>query len=356
MLPALHLLIGAVAIVAMFIVLVAPHEAGHMVMARLFGVRVYEYSIGMGTRIWSFTRDKTLYALRAIPLGGYCRLAGMEEGDFDAPDGFHRRPAPQRFAILGAGPLVNFLVAAVLITAVYLTQVNSDPGKVSAVFQGSPAAAQGIKPGDHIDTVNGQPIRYSSQIRQVEQASPGRPVTLGMVRPDGSRFTATVTPHYDSQNHAYLIGVQPAPVITPLDAIWGGVRFPVVATGAMVGGIAALITGQIPGGAFGPEGVTGAVGIGALTYQQANQGFFNWLQLAALLSMALGLANLLPLPALDGGRMVVVLMEALRGRPFDREREMAIQRAGLMALLALMVLIAFLDVQRIATGQFPGLK
>jgi regulator of sigma E protease len=102
--------------------------------------------------------------------------------------------------------------------------------------------------------------------------------------------------------------------------------------------------------------VTGAVGIGALTYQQANQGFFNWLQLAALLSMALGLANLLPLPALDGGRMVVVLMEAVRGRPFDREREMAIQRAGLMALLALMVVIAFLDVQRIATGQFPGLK
>ena len=356
MLPALHWLIGAVAIVAMFIVLVAPHEAGHMVAARLSGVRVYEYSIGMGTRIWSFTRDNTLYALRAIPLGGYCRLAGMEQGDFDAPDGFHSRPASQRFAILAAGPVVNFLMAVVLITAVYLTQVNSDPGMVAAVFSNSPASAQGIRPGDRIETVNGQPVRHSTQVRDVEQASPGRPLMLGMRRPDGSTFTATVTPHYDSQTRAYLIGVQPAPVISPLQAIWGGIRFPVVATGAMVSGIAALVTGQIPGGAFGPEGVTGAVGIGALTYQQANQGFFNWLQLAALLSMALGLANLLPLPALDGGRMVVVVMEALRGRPFDRERVEAVQRAGLMALLALMVLIAFFDVQRIATGQFPGLR
>jgi regulator of sigma E protease len=110
----------------------------------------------------------------------------------------------------------------------------------------------------------------------------------------------------------------------------------------------------VPGGFLGPSGVSGPIGFSYLAYHAASEGVVNYLVIAALLSMALGLTNLLPLPALDGGRIVVVLLEKLRGRPFDREREMAVQRAGLLALIALMALIAFLDVQRIAGGQFPG--
>ena len=154
----------------------------------------------------------------------------------------------------------------------------------------------------------------------------------------------------------FLIGIVVAAVVTPGDALCAGVTFPYTATVQMGSGLATLVTGQVPGGLLGPNGLTGAVGISYITYAYANQGVFYWLQLAAFFSMALGLANLLPLPALDGGRIVVVLAEKLRGRPFDREREMAIQRAGLVALFALMIFIAFLDVQRIATGQFAGLK
>src|SRR3979409_1597297 len=172
---ALHWAIGAVAIVAMFIVLVAPHEAGHMVLAKVFGVRVYEYAIGMGTRLWSFTRDNTLYALRAIPLGGYVRLAGMEEGDFNAADGFHARRPWQQLLILAAGPFVNFVMAAVLITAVDLTMLNNDPGKIVGVSQNPPAYAQGIRPGDSIQSINGQPVRQQDQIRTVEQKDHDRP-------------------------------------------------------------------------------------------------------------------------------------------------------------------------------------
>jgi regulator of sigma E protease len=351
-----HWAIGVIAIVAMFILLVAPHEAGHMALAKVFGVRVYEYAIGMGTRLWSFTRDNTLYALRAIPLGGYVRLAGMEEGDFQAPDGFHARPAWQRLLILAAGPFVNFVMAAVLMTAVDLTMLNDDPGKVVGVYQGLPAYAQGIRPGDSIRSINGQPVRQQDQIRTVEQKNHDAPLSLLIRRPDGSTFTASVTPRYDAQAKAYHIGVEIAGVVAPLDAVSAGIRFPFVSIGFIVKGMGALVTGQIPGGLLGPSGLTGAVGIGYITYTSANQGFASWLQLAAILSVALGLANLLPLPALDGGRVVVVLAEKLRGRPFDREREMAIQRAGLIALLALMVVIAFLDVQRIATGQFPGMR
>lgn len=351
-----HWLIGAVAIVAMFLLLVAPHEAGHMALAKFFGVRVYEFSVGMGSKLWSFTRGGTMYAVRAIPIGGYVRLAGMEEGDFEAMDGFHTKPAYQRALVLLAGPAVNFLMAAVLATGLYMTQLNDDPGKVVNVAPSTPAYAQGLRSGDSIRSVNGQRILRFDQIQQIERADPTKPLVLTVARPNGSTYTATVTPRYDSQVKAYLIGITVAQVVTPGDALRAGATFPWTATTKMVSGIAMLVTGQIPGGLLGSQGVTGAVGIGYITYESANAGLVYWVQLAALFSMALGLANLLPLPALDGGRLLVVIAEKLRGRPFDREREMAIQRAGLVALFALMILIAFLDVQRIATGQFQGLK
>jgi regulator of sigma E protease len=352
----LHWLIGAVAILGMFLLLVAPHEAGHMAIAKLFGVRVYEYAVGMGSKLWSFTRGGTVYALRMIPIGGYVRLAGMEEGDFEAIDGFHTKPAYQRALVLLAGPCVNFLMAAVLATGLYMTQLNDDPGKVVGVQQGTPAYAAGLRPNDSIRAVNGTKVARFDQIQQIERKDPTKPLALTVARPDGSTFTASVTPRYDSQNKAYLIGISVAPVVTPADALRAGVEFPWTATQRMVSGIAMLVTGQVPGGLLGSNGVTGAVGIGYITYESALAGPLYWVQLAALFSMALGLANLLPLPALDGGRLLVVAAEKLRGRPFDREREMAIQRAGLVALFALMILIAFLDVQRIATGQFQGLK
>jgi regulator of sigma E protease len=350
---ALHWAVGVVAIAAMFLVLTAPHEGGHMALAKFFGVQVYEYAIGFGSKLWSTTRSGTLFALRAFPIGGYVRMAGMEEGDFGAPNGFHTRPAWQRLAILGAGPGVNFAIAALLMIVANMTMLNDDPGKVLDVYQTLPAYAQGIRPGDSIRAVNGQRMTRSDQIRSVEQSQHDRPLVLTMRRPDGSTYTATVVPRYDDKAKTYMIGLDTELTVTPLQALWAGVRFPWDATGTIISGFGALITGQIPGGLLGPSGVTGPVGIGYITYSIGSQGLVNWLQLAAILSMALGLANLLPLPVLDGGRMMVVLAEKVRGRPFDREREMAVQRAGIVALLALMALVAFFDVQRIASGQFP---
>jgi regulator of sigma E protease len=353
-------LIKYAAIAGMFLLLVGPHEAGHFALAKLFGVRVHEFSIGMGTRIWSGVRSGTLYALRVLPLGGYVRLAGMEPGDYDAPDGFHSKPAYQRLLILAAGPAVNFLVAGLIVTGITMTQLNNDPGKVDGVFANSPAAAQGIRDGDSIRAIDGRPIQRPEDIHNTVDATPGTPHTYLVRRPDGSTFTATVTAvpgtftGDPNDRKRLLIGVKNHGLVTPLDAIWTGVRFPVVATGAIAAGVYEVISGTVPGGLLGPSGVSGPIGFGYIAYNGAGQGAVYFLSLVALLSMALGLTNLLPVPALDGGRMLVVLLEKLRGRPFDRARAEAVQRAGLVALLALMVLIAFLDVQRIASGQFPG--
>lgn len=378
----MQVVLGVVAIVLMFLLLIAPHEGGHFLFAKLFRVRVIEFAIGMGPRIWgrgeapasaalegagapAVPAGPTVYSWRLLPIAGYVRLGGMEPGDLDGPDGFHSKPAYQRLLILFGGPLVNFVVAALIATTVYLMVMNPFPGKIGAVLPNTPASAAGLRVGDVITEVDGQPVSRPETIRDAEARSKNSPLQLTVKRPDGTTFQATVTPAYDAQYKAYLMGIRTQgtlatlggqPVMTPLDAIEGGVLFPVQAVQVIWQGLYQLVTGQIPGGVFGPQGATGPIGIGAITYSAANEGILSWLYVAALLSVALGSANLLPLPALDGGRMVVVLLEKLRGRPFDRERELAFQRAGLVALLALMGVIAYFDIQRLVTGQFPGLK
>lgn len=348
--------LGALSVALMFLVLVAPHEGGHFAFAKLFGVEVKEFSVGMGNRLWSTVRGGTLYALRLFPVGGYVRLTGMEPGDdFHDPNGFHRKPAWQRTLILLGGPLVNFLVAMVIMTGVFLTQLNSDPGKIATVFGKSPAAAAGLRPGDSIKAVDGSVIRKPEDIRAAEQAAGGSALQFTIRHPDGSTAVVTIQPQKDSSGR-YLIGVENAAVITPAAAVLSGIKFPVSAGTGLLTGIWMLVSGQIPGGVFGPEGATGAIGIAAITYDAALEGLLQWLTVAAALSVALGLANLLPLPALDGGRIVVVLLEKLRGRPFDREREMAVQRYGLVALLVLVAFIAYFDIQRLVTHQFAGIK
>lgn len=342
------------AIVALFLLLVVPHEAGHFTMAKLFGVHVREFSVGMGNRLWSTARGGTLYALRAFPLGGYVRLAGMDVDDYEDPDGMNRKPAHQRLLILLGGSMVNFLVATVVMTGVYLSQINSDPGKVVAVQTTGHAYAQGIRPGDSIRAADGRSIGNPADIRTAEDSKQGRAVDFEVRRPDGSTFTATITPTYSQEQRHYLIGIQTAQLFSPGQAVVSGVTFPFVATAAIGQGVFDVASGRVPGGLLGPSGVAGPIGFSYIAYHAAAEGLISYLVIAALLSMALGLTNLLPLPALDGGRILVVLLEKIRGRPFDREREMAVQRYGLVALLALMAVIAFFDVQRIATGQFPG--
>lgn len=345
-----------VAILALFLLLVVPHEAGHFALAKAFGVRVQEFSVGMGTRLWSRVRGGTLYALRAIPIGGYVQLGGMSPDDYEDPHGFHAKPAHQRLLILLAGAGVNILVAIVLVTGVSLAQLNDNPGKVVRVLVDSPAFTHGIRPGDSVRVVDGKVIHRPEDIRSVEEAKPGQPLQFDMRRQNGSEYSSTITPRFDNTQKRYVIGIETAALVSPGQALSNGVTFPAAAAVSFGQGIYDLASGRVPGGFFGPNGVSGIVGFSYVAYHAAAEGLITYLVIVAYLSMALGLTNLLPLPALDGGRILVVLLETVRGRPFDREREQAVQRYGLAALIALMAWIVFLDVQRIATGQFPGLR
>jgi len=352
----LTILLDVVGVAGMFLLLIAPHEAGHFLFAKLFRVRVIEFSIGAGTKVWSMSRNGTLYAIRAFPILGYVRMGGMEAGDLEDASGFHSKPAWQRIVILAGGPAANFLVAMLLITGFLLTQVNTDPGKVFTVVPGSSAAAAGMQPSDSIRAVNGKPFTQPGLIQQEEQAAPGSALTLTGVHANGQPFTYTITPRLDAQEH-YKVGLAlPVKLLSTQTAVVDGVTFPFVTIAGIVHGMSSLITGQVPGGLLGPQGLTGPIGIADIAAQSVSQGPPTYISLVALLSVALGFTNLLPLLALDGGRIVVVLIEVLRRRPFDRTSELNFQRWGLVALLALAAVISFLDIQRIATGQFPGLR
>ncbi len=347
-------LVYLAAIAVMFLLLIGPHEAGHLLVAKFFKVRVIEFSIGAGTKLWSTTRGGTLYALRAIPILGYVRMGGMEEGDFDDPNGFHSKPAWQRILILAGGPAVNFLVAILFTTGVGLTQLNDDPGRVAQVIPGTPAAAAGFHAGDRLRSVDGHRITAPDQLKKAEDAAPGAALVVTGIHANGQSFAYVVTPQCPTPTTCQM-GLRVSPVITAEGAITEGVKFPFVVTGNLVQGLSELITGKVPGGLLGPNGVTGTVGIADVAYQSASLGLASYIFLVALVSVALGFTNLLPLPALDGGRIFVVLVEVLRRRPFDRATELKVQRWGLAALLVLAVLINLHDVQLIVTKQFPGL-
>jgi len=347
------LLLYVVAIAGMFLLLMTPHEGGHFLFAKLFKVRVIEFSIGAGTKLWSTTRGGTLYALRALPVLGYVRMGGMEVGDFDEPDGFHSKAAWQKILILAGGPAANFVFAMLIITGFGLTQLNSDPGHIAAVIPSSPASGAGFQAGDTIQTVNGKTVTSPDQMRAAEDAAPGAPLSVGGVHADGRRFNYVVVP--GCTKGVCQVGVKISAVLTWQTAVSDGVSFPFVAVRGIVQGLWSLIDGQVPGGLLGNQGLTGPIGIADATQQAVSAGPADYLFLVALLSVALGFTNLLPLLALDGGRIVVVLIEWLRRRPFDRAMELNFQRWGLVALLGLAAVISFLDIQRIATGQFPGL-
>jgi len=359
----LNWLLVAVGIGAMFLILIAPHEGGHFLVAKLFKVRVIEFSIGAGTKLWSTTRGGTLYALRLLPILGYVRMGGMEAGDFEEADGFHSKHPIQRIAILAAGPAANFIIAILIVSGFNLSQLNSDPGKVLLVLPDrlcsattttrcpTPAALAGIKAGDRILAVNGKSMAPGA-VQAQEKAFPGQPIVLTGVHADGRPFTYAMQPY--ASDGTFLIGISVRGVVTVQSAVTDGVTFPYVAMSGIVQGLDALVSGKVKGGLLGPQGLTGPIGIGAITADSVSQGPPTYFYLVALLSVALGFTNLLPLLALDGGRIVVVVIEWLRRRPFDRNSELNFQRWGLVALLALAAVISFLDIQRLASGQFPG--
>ncbi|MEA4882151.1 MAG: RIP metalloprotease RseP [Clostridia bacterium] len=330
------------------------HELGHFLAARASGVRVYEFALGFGPRILSKRVGETLYAVRALPLGGMCRFAGMddtdmpgEKSDDDDPRSFVNRPFIQRIFIVIAGPLMNFLLAVVVFSALF--GVYGVPtATVAEVLQGTPASEAGFAPNDTILAVDGAPVASVAGFVNTVAANWNRSLTVD-VRRDGERMSLQVVPAYDPEVKVGRIGVKlsEVPVRTgPAGSVSGALRYTWGIVNTSVVSMKAMISGRAK-----PD-VSGPIGIATMSAQAARAGFSSLMMLVALISTSLGLLNLMPVPILDGGWVVLLAIEQLRGRPLSEGVEGGLKLAGLVLLFALMVYATVGDISRLVGSHF----
>jgi regulator of sigma E protease len=345
----MYVLISVLAFVVLLGVLVGIHELGHFATARFFGIQVEEFGFGFPPRLWGRRRNGTLYSINAIPLGGFVRMKG-ENGEWDDPRSFGAKPAWQRAIVLCAGAFMNLLGALVLFFLVYtIAPIPQDTPKVGAIAPHSPAAAA-LKIGDVITAVNGTSVDSQSQVHDLIACSAGKPTTL-TIRRDGATIERTVVPRLNPPPGQGAVGFAGSITYSGTDGLhalgnsfYEPVRF--------VKSIGALFS---PPPCTPQAGVSGPVGIARVTGQAANSvqqlGMGPVLYLAALLSMNLAFVNLLPFPALDGGRLLFVLIGAARRRRFDPRREGLVHFAGFAVLMLFTLAVSAHDISQWLSGK-----
>ncbi|AEE14350.1 membrane-associated zinc metalloprotease [Thermodesulfobium narugense DSM 14796] len=321
------------------------HEAGHFVFARIFGVGVYEFSIGFGPRIFKSKYKETDLSVRVLPLGGFVRIAGLDEGE--VPPGtkrFDQIKSFQRILVILAGPVMNIIMAAVLFTLVYTQGVYVPDLKIQSVNDNFPAAKAGIQVGDKIVAVNDIPIKTPNELIKIVSESKGEKLKLTILR-DGKDINISLIPEFDQKENRYLIGImfdRTLKKYSILESIYMGFTQTISWSIALVVSIWMLITGKVPVGSL-----AGPIGIANMLGQAANEGPTALIFFIGFLSLNLGILNLLPIPALDGSRILFLLVEVLRGKPIDPKKENFIHVAGFVFLILLMIFVSYFDILRI---------
>lgn len=327
-------------------VLVFFHELGHFLAAKASGMLVQEFALGMGPAIISVTRGETKYSLRLLPIGGFLRVVGEEnETERDSiPESrrYDKKPVWQRVAFVAGGPLMNFVLAALIFAFMFtLVGVPSNLPIIGSANPGWPAAEAGLQPGDRIVRIGNSDIASWSDLQRAVGQSEGKPITF-VFRRGEQELTTIVTPRLDEASGRLMVGVSPRNNrYNPLQSLLLGVREMAWFTVEIISVIGRMITGRLPAEGAGPIGMVVMVG------EVARTGLVNLLSFAAIISIQLGLFNLLPIPALDGSKIVFLAFEGLRGKPVDPEKENMIHFVGFVLLMALIVLITFKDLRRL---------
>lgn len=323
-------------------VLIIVHEGGHFVIARLSGMRVDRFSIGFGPKLWSFKRGETTFQIAAIPFGGFVQIAGLTPGEeglaADDPRAYPNRPVLLRLATIFAGPGTNYIFAAIMMVIVYLAFGVPVPGKTAVVgglIEGKPAAQAGIKPGDEILKVDGHAITDIDQVAPLIDGSQGKPVAIDLER-DGKPLALQVTPAKDGGHYRVGIEISRKEELQKGSvgaAVVEGLRFPYDYSAFTLHGLGEIITGkQAPN-------FTGPIGIVRAMKQQIALGARAAMQVIAIISVLLGLFNLLPLPALDGGRIVFLSWELVSRRRVNQKIEATVHMVGMFVLLGFLVYV-----------------
>jgi regulator of sigma E protease len=335
-----------------FALLIVIHELGHLVAARLAGMRVERFSMGFGPVLWSRRRGETEWCLSALPFGGYVRIAGMAPGEtIDPADrgAYPNQPAWRRFLVILAGPAMNYLAAVAIAVAMFATTglPQPDPAPVAGdIMRGSAAERAGLRAGDRVLAFEGRPIESWDELVAAVRASPGRVVELTVRRrgaaPDAQPELVRATP--DDRGGAGLLGVRPSLTMvrtTAAESLAMGVRRTNAQAVGVLTGLAQVVTGRQKGELRGPLGIAEEMA------HSARAGAAQFVMMLWFISVVLALFNLLPIPALDGGRLTFLGYELVTRRRVNQRVENVVHLIGALALFGLLALTLFGDLARI---------
>ncbi len=336
--------------IILFSVIILFHEWGHFLLAKANNIRVNEFSLGLGPTIVGFQRGETKFSLKLLPFGGACMMEG-EDSDSEDSRSFQKKPVWGRISVVAAGPVFNFIMAF-LFSVIIIGSLGVNLPVVSDVMDGYAAQEAGLQSGDEIIKMNHKRIHFYKEISMYSLFHEGEPVEVTFVR-DGETHQVELTPSYDEESGRYLYGIYGNNAYTRLNPaktlVYGvyEVKFWIQYT---VRSLEMLFTNQVSvNDLSGPVGIVKVIG-DAYEESMADGYFYvflNMLNLGILLSANLGVMNLLPIPALDGGRLVFLVIEAIRGRRISENKEGLVHFIGLMCLFALMLLIMFNDVRKL---------
>lgn len=353
-------------------VIVFIHELGHFLTAKYFGVKVEEFGLGFPPKIWGKKKGETEYTLNWIPLGGFVKIAGEDGENRDDPRNFGAKPIWQRAIILSAGVIMNFVLAIVLFSAIFMSGFPTDvtgvdtsqlPAgtksyvQITGISAGSPAEGAGILAGDKILKAGDNEVRKVTDLQNYTAENQGKDISLTIDRQGKTIQAAVFARANDNGQGAIGVSLAEVAVIaySPLEAIKAGF----IHTGDLTFYILQYL-GQTVQELFTTGGTTadvsGPIGMVSMTQQAAQMGFSVLLNFMALISVNLGIVNILPLPALDGGRIAFLLIEKIKRSPVSPEWEAKIHNLGFMFLMLLMVVVTVKDVLKLGVwGKIMGM-
>lgn len=331
-------------LLAIFIfgILILIHEAGHFLFARLFHVTVHEFAIGMGPKVISHTSKKSgiAYSLRLLPFGGFVSMAGEDE-ESDDPNAFNKKPVWQRFIITAAGATVN-LVAGVLVMGILVASSKALYSTTIHQFYEDSTSVQYLQPDDRITAVGNTNVYTYSDMSYEIMHKGSEPIDITLIR-NGFEITVRDVVFPTITESGVVFGcadfvpkTEPKTVLTVL-------KHACVRSASTIKMIWESLY-DLVSGRYGMEAVSGPVGVTQAMTEVASTGIANLVYLSVVISMNLGIMNLLPLPALDGGRLVFLLIEGVRRKPVSSRIEGYIHFAGLAILMLFMVIITFKDI------------
>ena len=339
--------------ILIFSFIVIFHELGHFFVAKKCDVKVNEFWLGMGPTIFHFTKGETKFCLKLLPFGGACVMEGEDE-ESDDERAFSKKPLWQRALIVAAGPFMNFILAAILCIIV-IAAMGIDKPIVKSLTPGYGGEAAGLMPGDEVTELGNYNVHFAHEVSAYIFFHSDEDIDVTYIR-DGEENTVLVTPKYDEETGRYKAGI-----IWNNEYVKGNIfedmyygmcqmKYYIYTT---FKSLSALITGRISFKEMsGPVGIVKAIGD---TYEQSKDSgalyvVMNLLNLSALLSANLFIMNLLPIPALDGGRLLLFLVEAIRGKRLNEKLEGRIHLVGFVLLMALMVFVMYNDIVKLITG------